>query len=58
MVFPPVAGADQTTRSRFADGDVAEVIDGCAGTVVAVTDEDADEARDVPAALVAVTVNV
>ncbi len=42
----------------FADGDVAEVIDGCAGTVVAVTAADAAEARDVPAAFVAVTVNV
>ena len=58
IALPPVAGTDHTTRSRFADGDVADVIDGACGTVVAVTEAVAAEARDVPAAFVAVTVNV
>jgi hypothetical protein len=39
-------------------GDVAVGADGVAGTVVTVTAEEADEAAEVPAALVAVTVNV
>ena len=37
---------------------VAVGAEGVAGTVVAVTEDDADDGADVPAAFVAVTVNV
>jgi hypothetical protein len=37
---------------------VTEPIVGASGTVVAVIEEDDDDAADVPAALVAVTLNV
>jgi hypothetical protein len=56
---PPVAGAVQDTvsdaRLAFVTADGAP---GVAGTVVTVTAADAVDAAEVPAALVAVTVNV
>ena len=54
---PPVAGAVQETVSASA-AVVTVGADGVAGTVVTVTAADAEEAADVPAALVAVTVKV
>lgn len=59
MAFPPVAGAVQDTVSdaklAFVDAVGAP---GVAGTVVTVTAADAAEGCEVPAAFVAVTVNV
>ena len=59
IALPPVAGGVQETVSdaklAFVDADGAP---GVAGTVVTVTAADAADACDVPAALVAVTVNV
>lgn len=55
---PPVAGAVHETESFPADGDDAEGALGVAGTVVTVTAADALDAVEVPAAFVAVTVNV
>ena len=56
---PPVAGAVQDTVSDAKLAFVAaEGAPGVAGTVVTVTAAEAEEACDVPAALVAVTVNV
>jgi hypothetical protein len=56
---PPVAGAVQDTvsdaRLAFVTADGAP---GVAGTVVTVTADEAVDAVEVPAALVAVTVNV
>ena len=57
IAFPPFAGAVQETVSSLTPA-VAVGADGVAGTVVAVTEEDADDAAEVPAAFVAVTVNV
>jgi len=58
MAVPPVAGAVHVTLSILADGDVAVEIVTAAGMVVTVTAADAVDAADVPALLVAVTVNV
>ena len=64
---PPFAGADQEMLSVFvpavlgeADGvgDDTDKPVGVAGTVVTVTEAEADDAGDIPAALVALTVNV
>jgi hypothetical protein len=57
IVDPPVAGAVQDTVSKLTPV-VAVGAFGAAGTVVANTPADAEDAADVPAALVAVTVNV
>ena len=57
IAAPPFAGAVQETVSLSTPA-VAIGALICAGTVVTVTAEEADEAADVPAALVAVTVNV
>ena len=54
---PPVAGATQETVSLSA-AVVTVGAAGVAGTVVAVIELEADEAAEVPEALVAVTVNV
>jgi hypothetical protein len=55
--FPPVAGADHETVSWSATVLAAVGAVGVAGTVVAVTVV-VDEAADVPALLVAVTLMV
>ncbi len=57
IALPPFAGAVHVTVSWFT-AVVAVGADGVAGTVVTVTAEDAEDAADVPAAFVAVTVNV
>ena len=57
IVEPPLFGAVQDTVSKFI-AVVAVGADGVAGTVVTVTAADGLEAWDVPAALLAVTVNV
>ena len=57
IAFPPFAGADQLTVSKLT-AVVAVGADGVAGTVVTVTAEEAVDAAEVPAALVARTVNV
>jgi hypothetical protein len=57
MTFPPLAGAVQETTSWLTPA-VAVGGDIVAGTVVALIELDADEAADVPEALVAVTVKV
>jgi hypothetical protein len=54
---PPFAGADQETLSWLTCV-VTVGAEGVAGTVVAVIDAEAADAADVPAALVAVAVNV
>jgi hypothetical protein len=54
---PPVAGATQETASLSAEVTPVGAA-GVAGTVVAVIELEADEAAEVPEALVAVTVNV
>jgi hypothetical protein len=58
IALPPVAGAVHVTLSIRADGEVAVAIVTALGTVVAVIEADAVDAADVPAALVAVAVNV
>jgi hypothetical protein len=57
MALPPVAGAVKAIEfwSTPAVGVGAAIV---AGTVVAVIDDEAADAAEVPAALVAVTVNV
>jgi len=57
MALPPFAGAVHDTVSWFTPV-VAVGAEGVAGTVVAVTEDDAADAAEVPAAFVAVTVNV
>ncbi len=57
IALPPFAGAVQETESASTPA-VAVGADGVAGTVVTVTGPNTSEAAEVPAALVAVTVNV
>ena len=57
IALPPFAGAVQETESASTPA-VAVGAEGVAGTVVTVTADDGLEAADVPAALLAVTVNV
>ena len=57
MAEPPFTGAVQETVS-WSTPAVAVGAEGVAGTVVTVTAADATEACEVPAAFVAVTVNV
>ena len=57
IAFPPFAGAVQDIESSLTPA-VAVGALGVAGTVVAVTEEDAEDAAEVPAAFVAVIVNV
>ena len=57
IAAPPFAGATQETLSWFTCV-VTVGLAGAAGTVVTVTAAEAVDAADVPAALVAVTVNV
>jgi hypothetical protein len=59
IVLPPVAGAVQVTTSVAVFNTEATVgAAGVAGTVVAVIDEEALDAADVPKEFVAVTVKV
>jgi hypothetical protein len=55
---PPVAFAVNGTDAVVEEADVAVPIVGACGTVVAVTDAEAEEAVDVPLAFVAVIVYV
>jgi hypothetical protein len=57
IALPPFAGAVQETESESTPA-VAVGAEGVAGTVVIVTAADADDAAEVPAALVALTVKV
>jgi len=57
MAVPPFAGAVQVTVSWLTPA-VATGAEGVAGTVVTVTAAEAEEAAEVPAAFVALTVNV
>ena len=57
IALPPVAGAVKAIEFEFTPA-VAVGADIVAGTVVAVIDDEAVDAADVPAAFVAVTVNV
>jgi hypothetical protein len=57
IAFPPFVGAVQEIES-WSTPAVAVGALGVAGTVVTVTADEASEAADVPAALLAVTVNV
>ncbi len=57
IALPPVAGAVQETVSASAAVDTVGAA-GVAGTVVAVIEFEADEARELPDAFVATTVNV
>jgi hypothetical protein len=58
MLFPPVAPAVNAKETVVLFVTVAVPTVGACGTVVAVILFDAEEALDVPAAFVAVTVNV
>ena len=59
MALPPLlVGACQETVSWFATVEVAVIVVGVLGTVVIKIAVDAADARDVPAAFVARTVNV
>ena len=58
MAFPPLAPFDQEIMSSLAVVDVADGFCGACGTVVIVTEAEAVESADVPAALVADTVKV
>jgi hypothetical protein len=58
IALPPEAGVVQLTRFRFAETVVALTDCGVCGTVVIAIAEEASEACEVPAAFVAVTVNV
>ncbi len=57
IAFPPVAGAVHETVS-WLTAVAAEITDTAFGTVVTVIADDADDAGEVPEALVALTVNV
>ena len=57
MLEPPVAFAENATDA-CAFPAVADVMLGACGTVVEVTEDDADDPEDVPKLLVAVTVYV
>lgn len=56
--FPPVCGSDQDRTSCPLTVDVAEAEVGNPGTVVTVTAAEVAETGDIPAAFVALTVNV
>ena len=58
IALPPVAGVVQLTLLRFAETVAALTDCGVCGTDVRAIAEEASEACDVPAAFVAVTVNV
>ena len=55
---PPFAPAVKETDDEALAPPLAVPIVGACGTVVAVIEDEADEALDVPTAFVAVTVNV
>jgi hypothetical protein len=58
MVLPPVEAGALNATLTWALPAVATGLVGAPGTVTGVTDPDATEATELPAALVATTVNV